>query len=410
MKNKVRDIVPPGNQPSSEKNEEPLPDFEPEKKSKKGFWLILPVLLVAVFFGGIYLSEAEVQIVPSMEKVSFRDRVQVSTDTQETDSTEGVLPGKFFEAITDYSQAFSATGKITKKAEGVIRLYNAYTTDSETWLAGTRFISDEGKMFKSKDKINVPGAEIKGGDLIPRYVDVPVVAAEPGEEYNIGPAHFSIFVYRGTPKYTKFYGESLQAMTGGGETTQVTQEDVSKAEEQVEEEAREKSIQRLRERLSGNYFFLPDAVELEVTDVSCLAAAGDEVEKFNCKAEIRGVTIGVEEQELRDYGRGFILSEIPEQKEINNETIEVDYSSHAVDVEGGEVVLSLDLSADIFSRLDTESLKQRISGKSKEDAKFLLENQFEIQESKIKISPFWASKIPSDVAKIEIDYPVFGNL
>jgi len=215
MAKKIIDILPP-KPPTTFSEERPKPFLEKKKEARSGggqnplllfakkkWWGVLPFfVLIFLFLLSFRFSKAEIKIWPEVETRNFRAKITVDKTAENPDFKNNILPGKIFEAEKTVSEEFPASGRVLKKAEGIIRLYNNFSTQNENWLDGTRFVSSDGKLFKSKDKISVPAAYIKNGKIIPSFVDVPVIAAEGGADYNIGPSKFSIVAFRGTPRYT----------------------------------------------------------------------------------------------------------------------------------------------------------------------------------------------------------------
>ena len=266
MANKIRDILPPEEvlhtpqemkKPQIEEQEEKKEEL-PKKIKVNWVWLLVLLFLIIVAVTGFKIPKAEVKIWPEKETVYFKTNITLDTGVDTPDFENEIIPGYFFEIEESLSETFSSSGEALKRAEGIIRLYNEHTTKSENWLAGTRFVSSEGKLFKSKDKILVPGAEIQNGKMTASYVDVLVEAAEPGEEYNIGPSHFSIVAYKGTAKYTKYYGESFEAMKEGGSSFEVTAQDIEKAEKSLTDKVKEKGLTALEGKIRDEFVFLED--------------------------------------------------------------------------------------------------------------------------------------------------------
>lgn len=420
MDDKIWDIVPPKTPSPSSKGEEPKVEYkrtneEEErerlpKETKVNFgWVLILLFLILAFVVGFKMSKAEIKIWPETETIFLKKEITVDTKIQNSDFKNETIPGQLLTIEESLLESFTSSGKTQKEAEGVIRLYNEYTTKSETWREGTRFVSSEGKLFKSKDNIAVPGADIEGGKLAPNYVDVPVIAAEAGEDYNIGPSNFSIFVYRGTEKYTKYYGKSLESMKGGGDSTQVTAEDISDAQEIITEKAKAKAIASLKAKVANEFVFLDDILETEVTDIFSLAKEGDEVEKFNCRAVVKATTIVFKRAQVYSLVKSFISSKTPEGRLVYEKSLKIDYTPRVVDFESERTVISLSFSVKIYPEIDLQLLKKSLIGKSLEETKIFLERQSEFTDTKkpeIKFWPFWVKSVPQDLNKIEIEYPL----
>ncbi len=419
MKKKVLDIISPKKLEKILKEKEvkleiPSPPIKlpparvlPKIKFKRkgSLFVILLILIFATAFS-FKLSKAEIKIWPQTDDINYETKLTVDRTFENSDFGNKIVPGKIFETEKTFSEEFSSSGKVLKKAEGIIRLYNAYTTQPELWQVETRFMSSEGKLFKSKDKISVPGAEIKNGKILPTFVDVPVIAAEAGADYNIGPSHFSIVAYRGTPRYTKFYGESSQPMTGGGEVPQVKKEDLENGEKILSEKAKREIKEVLKSKIPPEYIVLDDVLETKILEKFSLAEAGKEMEKFNFQVKVKGTAISFKNEDLKSFAKEFILSQVGKGKLIYLESLKMDYSPQNPNFESGKFQLSLTFAAKIYPEIDISALKKGIAGKTSTEAKIVMENYLQINRVDIRLSPFWLKNIPEDINKIEIKYPL----
>ena len=365
MTNKIRDILPPEEfvpvpQEMEEQQIEELEEKEklPKKIKVNWAWLLVLLFLIIVAVIGFKMPKAEVKIWPEKETVYFKTNITLDTGLKASDFENEIIPGYFFETEETISETFSSSGEALEKAEGIIRLYNEYTTKSENWLAGTRFVSSEGKLFKSKDGILVPGAEIKNGKMTANYVDVLVEAAEPGEEYNIGPSHFSIIAYKGTPKYTKYYGESFEAMKRGGDSFKVTVQDIENAQSSLIDKVKDKAITVLESKVTDEFIFLEDVLDTEVIDIFSLAQEGDVLEEFDLRVTVKATTIVFEKEQVKNFAKEFISSRIPAEKLLYEESLSINYTPQVVNLESGKVIVALDLSVINYPDIYLQFLKK----------------------------------------------------
>ena len=419
MTKKMWDILPP--KTSSPSYQEDIKEVSLEKeeevkktKMKRG-WLLTPLFFIILAVLYFKISSAEIKIWPETEVTYIEAKLIVDANVEEIDFEKGVIPGSIFESRETISGTFPSTGKTLKKAEGVISLCNSYTTKSEEWWIGTRFMSAEGKTFKSKAEISVPGAEIKDNKIVAKCVDVPVIAAPEedyndehynAEDYNIGPSNFSIVSFRGTQRYTKFYGESLDSMKGGGESLVITEEDLEKAKESLVRDIKIKATNSLEEKIGENFVLLEDTLKTEITEQSSLVKAGDEMESFNFRVNAKLTGIIFEKEDVDVFTENFILAKAGEGKVVHQESLNIGYTPQVVDLEDGRLVVYLNVSASIYSGADLAALKSGLAGKSLAEAKFFLQNQPEIINTELKFSPFWVNSIPKDLSKVKIEYPV----
>jgi hypothetical protein len=411
MARKIFDIVPPKKEKSffitKKRKESPsLPKIVFPRFPKKGFlFLFLISFFIVVFALSFKFSRVQIKIWPEVEELSFVENVTFDTRSENIDLDKKIIPGKFFESEETFSNIFSSTGKVLKKAEGTIRLFNEYTTQNEVWKEGTRFVSSDGKLFKSKDKIVVPGAKIKNGKIEASFVDVPVIAAEGGSEYNIGPTEFSILAFKGSPRYFKYYGKSFEPMKGGGTFHQVLKEDLERAENELINIARQRAKDILEKKAESNLSFFDDLIEISVLEKNSSAKEGDEVEKFEFKIKTKIKTIVVSNDNLKNFAKEYLNKKIPKDKEFYLPSLQIGFKGDVKKFELGKATLQMKISAKVYPKLETLSLKKALAGKNLTEAKFFLLNQKEILKSKIEVYPFWIKNIPDDLNRIEIFYP-----
>ena len=175
-----------------------------EKKGKKG-WLVLFLLLLFSVGSWAYLSlsKAQIEITPKTEALAFKTKLTVKKDIKNPDFENKIIPGKIFEKEISLSQEFPSTGKATKesRAEGIIRVYNNYRL-RQVLIANTRFQPPLEKFKPPLEKDETPWFRTLKRVVIPpkSYVNVKVVADNPGEKYNIEPSKFSVPGLVGTPQ------------------------------------------------------------------------------------------------------------------------------------------------------------------------------------------------------------------
>ena len=411
MPKKVWDIIPP-------KDFKEIDNFKSvnDKKEKIKFspikfrWgpFLFFMVLVAGLFVTFKMSKSEINIWPTTKTVNLSSSFRVVVDALSVDYSESVIPGQVFEEEKIVSEDFPSTGSVLQKAEGVIRLYNAYTTMSEVWLAGTRFVSGDGMFFKSKDGISVPGAKIQDGEKIPSYVDVPVIAAEAGEEYNIDPSSFSIYVYRGTDKYTKFYGVSSEDMRGGGELAQITENDLKSAESVLIEKTKEEVEEALKNKITDDFVVLSDVFDTDILESFSSKEVGEVLSDFSFTVRGGSKTISFKTIDVKNLIESFIFSQISTGEGIYSENLNINYQLDSVDWDNGELAISFDIVFETYPEIDLDFLKEELKDKSSSETKFLLENQSEITKTEIKFWPFWVKNIPGDKSRIEINYPAIN--
>ena len=406
--------------PKPEKKPSPVSPQIKIKTPASSIWKKLSLfgvslLVLAFIFCFFTLSRADIEIWPVAESLSPETTLTIDKNASLANFTAKIMPGEMFEREKTVTENFTASGKTEKeeKAQGVITVYNAYSVSAQTLVANTRFVSADGKIFRSQTKITIPGGNYEGGKLIPGEIAVKVVADEAGAEYNIGPSTFSVPGLAGSDRYTKIYGKSFTQFSGGliEESSQVTKDDLEKAKEAVTKKAKEECEAAFKEELqsaeiSSEYFFLEKAIQTEVVETFSLAKAGDAVANFNYQVKAKSKTLIFSKKELNDFTKNFILAQTPQNKELYEKSLKTDFTPETINLSAEKIILNLKISAKIYRPIDLANLKEGLRGRSLMEAKVFFANQPDISRTQIDFWPFWVTKVPDDTDKINLKISV----
>ena len=171
---------------------------------------LLAVSMVFFLFALSYLfSEAKITVNPKIQDIILDENLSAHKD--------GFADSLSFDLVVisgEENKMMQGSGEkeVSKKAEGIVVLYNAFSASSQLLSIDTRLEGSNGKMYKTFTKTVIPGLAKDGK---PGSVEVKVFGAEAGADYNSGPLDFEIFGFKNTPKYSKFYGRSKGEITGG---------------------------------------------------------------------------------------------------------------------------------------------------------------------------------------------------
>lgn len=403
MPKKFFDIIPPVSLPKKL--------FAPEKPVKPKRRIFLKTIifcLVFLFLIGVsvffFFSKIKIEIWPETKNLNLKAAVAVNPEVEEPDLKNGIIPVELLEDLRFASEEFPASGKALKedKAKGIIRVYNAYSTSSRV-LIPSRFVSTDGKLFRSVEKMVIPGGRYEKGKLIPGEADVEVEAAESGEEYNIGPSTFALPALAGTSLYTTIYGKSFSAMTGGfkGEVAQATEEDLKNAENVLTERLKRESKEFLEATLAKGTVLLNETIRQEIVEASSSVEPLAKTESFSFQAKVKSEGLGFKKSDIENFAKNLIDS-ASEGRKLQEESLEINYLAESIDLETKTIVLNLEIRAKVYSDVELTELKKALFGKSLKESKIFLGNLTKITKVEIKYWPFWKRRAPENVEKIEI--------
>ncbi len=371
--------------------------------------IILAIFSIVYFF----TFRVEVEIWPRTDAVELEKLFSVDISEEVLNS---VLPATIFE--TDFFEeirTFSATGTETAetKATGTVTIENRHWDNNQPLIEGTRFESPDGKIFRAKDGVVVPGRRYEGGNIIPGKVEVEVIADEPGREYNIEPTEFILPGLRGAPSYEGVRAVSEKSMIGGaiGERTVVSQEDIERGREEVLQALLRQGKNILMSQKGEDFLFDHDSqfnYEIEAEEVS--ARPGEEADSFTVKIRTRIDSLTFREEDLRTILKKSILTEVDPIDEQNlerelkvyKESLSFNYGLENVDWERGTAQLRVNFVGEVYSSLSDFRLKEIAMGKSRSELESFLNNQDFIRESRVRFKPFGIGGVPDNSERIKI--------
>jgi len=373
-------------------------------KKKRTFfvWLSLFFVLVAGGYGVSYaMSRLEIMITLKKQSYDFDQKISVAVESTRVDT----LAGERVEISDSVSATFqsSGTAEVNSKAKGTITVYNAFNTSSQLLVANTRFETPDGKIYRTRQAITIPAAVLENGILSPRFIDVVVYADAPGPEYNHDLTDFTIPGFKGSPRYKGFYARSKTPLEGGyiGTAVVVTKEDIDKARESLESEAKKRVTDAIKKSIPEGFVLLDDAIEITADKREFSHVADEVANEFSTTITLRGQALIFKEGDLKEFftkeaSLDSSLVSLPREDEI---TLTVERRN----VEAGTLLLHAKGTALFVWNLDTNKLATELTQSENPDMFIAIFQRYPaIERAEPRFVPFWIRAIPRDSAKIRI--------
>jgi len=353
-------------------------------------FIITSTILTALI---IYFTSVKTTI--TITRVPYPIQATFVTTVTKNPKDENSIQGTFELKTIEYTYTnseLSNTTDIPENAEGDITVTNLWT-QNQPLQATTRFLSSDGILFRSTERVNVPS---KG------TATVHIVADQKGSSGNI-PAgtRFTIpGLWQGLQE--QIYGTNKEAFVGGLKKVAVISEDDITA-------AQEHALTGLDEQAStdmkGNQADTEDYVlrsELVLSQAS--ASAGTEADSLSYSTRGRYIALHIPSEDLYTmlYAKlGLILTDDEEITEINLDTLHITVESIASSSESAQIrihatgIARLKDTASIFSSVS-------LSNKKPADLNTTAENEQGIESISASLSPFWAHKTPINGNRMQI--------
>ncbi len=359
------------------------------------FILGLIVICVVVYMFTYVFNKATITVVPKFQDVEVKKSVNLSLAP--TDNQVKIIVAST--SLTASKQLEKTeTKKVEAKASGKIIIYNNNDSEPQRLIKNTRFESASGKTYRISESVTIPG---KSGDK-PGSLEVTVYADSYGADYNTNPTDFTIPGFKGTPRYTAFFGRSNGPITGGssGEVTSPSMADINAAKDSLAMELAPKIKQKLLQVKEKGYTPLYSAVEVVYKDNEKDILQGNAT---TYEVVATGYLMLADTQELTKSFADSIRDYNNEPFRLGNEE-NLTYTKK----EGDSVLTSPSVqvlaegSPRIIWSTDENEIKKLFAGKSKSEFKTLMNTIPSVQQGEISFYPLWVSTFPKDVEKISV--------
>lgn len=369
----------------------------PQKKSSwfLPFFVLAIAILVGAFF---FLSVPKVTITYSPKQIS----VPLAFDFLSSTSTHAyglVHTPIVLEAIREQKVVTENRAKVERRAGGTIVIYNAYTSENQRLIKNTRFQAPNGKIFRIKDSVIIPGYKMGAQGKIPGSAEAEIAAESAGEEYNVGKVDFSIPGFVGTPRATLVYARAKTDISGGftGTAPSPTEAELQSVLETLGSQIKTALISEFNQK-NPTQVLIPGAYQI-TTKLLPLR-----IEKESVTAVVSGVLSGI------TFDRNELAGAIAKKALVDFDGSKVDITnptaiSFATKISSNkptrDIAFTLSGKALLEWAVDTDELQNVLLGAPR--AVFLptITKTAGIQKAEVVISPFWATKFPTDETLFE---------
>lgn len=354
-------------------------------------------LVKGLFFGAITLAvviifviiapKTEITVTP--KHIVINDTVEITARVDQTaaESERRIVPARVIERDITFTKSFSATGKgdvNAQKAQGSIIIYNAYDDKPQSLVASTRFLAENGMLFRLVKTTTIPG--MKNGE--PGKVEALVIADKEGVEGNIGPTRFSIPGFDGSPKKEKFYAISEKAMFGGGTggsgVALVSEDDIMRAQKEMEAELKQYVQEQFNAMIRPeSEVLLPEAIISEITRSEPSVSAQTMSDQFMYEIVAHVYAMAFVQEDAVNILTASV--DIPDSASANDIDMHLFFDNVQMDRENGMMRFSVQGNAELVATVVIDDFKKDIAGKKHDDLRTLIENRYRHTIEKITI-------------------------
>ncbi len=363
--------------------------------------LILVIILLLVL---VVLPSANVIVYAKSQTVARDIDVMADVNTKTADSVKLSIPAVAVDENQTIVDTFQTNGKkeLGSKAEGRVALYNL-TGSPMALKASTTTLSVGGKTYVFKqDQPTVKALTSAANDSGATVADI--VATEGGESFNV-PAGTRVEItnqaFGSQPQ--RLYAKTVTQVVGGNSrfVSAISKEDLDNAQKALTKRV----VDGINANLAGsNAKLVEGAYNIAVTSFTADKAEGTEAQSFSAELRITVTGLAFDETALKNMIRSRLLSTLGTGKALQEPDKDaVIYRIKNLDVQNGLMQLALHYESNAKPNIQPDDLKNKLAGKSKEQASELILSNPDIDRTEITVQPAWQSSLPRFASKINLE-------
>lgn len=373
-------------------------------RSGRGIWYVAAFAIVILVIALTYVfASAEVVVTPRQGTVELTGPL-VADKISRTGLTFQMM---VVEDVASAEVASSGETYVEKKATGTVRLFNNNPT-AQKLLIDTRLTSPEGKIYKTKTATTIPGNKIVSGKSVPGTVDVGLYADEAGDSYNLAKdVDLKILGFKGGPKYTTVYGETLTEISGGfkGQSSNISDEDLKSKTEILKDDLIKSLSEKARAQLPENFVFYEKSSMVNFDKPVIETATDGATATVKIKGTMNAV-IFKESELTKALVSGVVSDEDREKVQVSNIrdlNIELDPATAIGDPTTMESIkISINDKINVVWGIDEEGLKNTLAGIRRKEFESKMIQFKNIDKAELDLKPFWKNRLPEKTQAIKI--------
>ncbi len=360
------------------------------------------IFVISMLFSGatVHVTVKSSQYTLNAQPFTAISSDQTSTTTGESESGAVVFQTITLSDTTSVDVASSGEVSTSTKATGRVILYNNYNKSPQTLVSTTRIQTPDGHIYRLANDVVIPGQKIVAGKLTPGSIESDIVADAAGAEYNSDPQDFSIAGFKGTVKYTTFYGRSKGPITGGisGNVQTVSAADLATANDTIQKKLTDSLTQKIISQTPDRFTLYKSTINIQITDLpqkaSQIAGKVTISAKGNASAVIFDTTSLI--QAIAATSSSDL--EDPDLDKLSFMITTADSASPPV----GKFDFTLTGTTTVKQSFSNQDLKGELVGLSRTDAQKIFQ-KYAFDKVDAVIKPFWKKNFPDTVDKIVIE-------
>lgn len=386
---------------------EQVPSIRIENGTKRGqkrifFASVLGVsLIVGALVLSAFLGKTELTIYPKINTPNISSEFTAYPDKRDNALSYELMT---LESTSESQVKANGQTEVKEKAKGKIEIIKT-TEGAERIIANTRFRSPDGKIFRIKDAIVVPGSV----NNVPGTIQAEVEADEVGDTYNLAAnTRFDVpgFQEGGLDDlYKSIYAENRSAFTGGidGPQYKIDEAELGTARQALQIKLRDDLLKRVQSEKPGEFVVFPGAVAITYNQLPAVEYGNDLVtikEQAILQIPIfKQQDLGsfLAKEAVATYNGGSVRIDDPSSLTFSYTSAT---SSNSVIANEPSLTFKLTGKPLLVWEYDAKKLTKDLAGLPKTAINNAISAYPGIDGAKVSITPFWKRSFPENAEDI----------
>lgn len=362
---------------------------------------LLILMIVLAITGNRVLPKATITIKTDASVVNSTLALNLSTTATKLDLSNNTLPAKQVTIKKTYTQQANATGQQNNgtKASGTVNMTakECGVVSPSDVPAGTG-ISSGGLTYITQGNTSFVYDHISGGCIFFKASSATsIVAQKGGANYNV--ASGTTFAVAGRSDVT-----ATGSASGGTDNivTVVSQSDIDNAKNKINIEDQSVKTDLQNQLKQAGYYAMPVTYSTGTPTVTTSANAGDAAANVTVTEVVTYTMMGVHEADLKAAVDNSVKSQIDigKQSVLDQGLGTATYNLQSATDTTAQVAMQT--AVVIGPKLDEDQIKEQVAGQKSGAAVAELEQNPDVTDVTVKLSPFWVSSIPKNTKKITV--------
>lgn len=370
--------------------------------------LLLGLVFVALGFVSYTYSTATAVVTINFDKkpISKEAEIIIDPNAKQSDPETQTLAASTIEKTVSDKGSIPTTGVkiVGDKAKGSVTIFNK-TTATKKFASGTVLkigdlafsLDEETQVASASVQEKSDGAETKYGQATAK-----ITASDIGADYNKEKGVKMTVANFATDTYEAVVGND--GLIGGAsrEVRIVADEDAKALLAELRASLLAKANQELvKDTKSGQYVVPSQNIASQQPKYSF--KVGDESDQLDLELEITIKALTYTVDDLKPLVRAILGNEVPEGFVLYEEDPQIltDNTQESTDSASVKKTLSASVSSFAIPKMDSESIKNEISGQSIDAAVNSLKNKDSVAGVEVKFAPDWIKVVRKNIPKVE---------